>query len=163
MNEKEFDKIYEKYFDKIYFYVLSITCNPEDAKDISQETFIKIFTSEKDLTNIKNLKAYIFRIARNLTMDKFRLLKKIKIFLSSIKYEDVYFYDENKEKKYMKLLSSLKMLKNNDRNILHLRYYENMSYDEISECEKVKTGTVMSRLNRAKSALKEVMINDRTK
>ncbi|MFA5480518.1 MAG: RNA polymerase sigma factor [Candidatus Muiribacteriota bacterium] len=158
MSQQFFEEIYDEYFDKIYFYVLSITCDKDEAKDISQETFVKIYTILDKIEKIENLKAYIYRIARNLSMDRFRIIKKVTGFLNRVTFEDVIYREEESNDEYFSLMESMKKIKKEYRNILHLRYYENLSYEEIAEYEKISIGTVMSRLNRAKKALKEVIL-----
>jgi RNA polymerase sigma-70 factor (ECF subfamily) len=110
------------------------------------------------IEKIENLKAYIYRIARNLSMDRFRIIKKVTGFLNRVTFEDVIYREEESNDEYFSLMESMKKIKKEYRNILHLRYYENLSYEEIAEYEKISIGTVMSRLNRAKKALKEVIL-----
>ena len=73
----DFDNIYEEYFDRVYYKVLSVVKNDDDAEDICQETFISVYKNLSKFREESNIYTWIYRIAINKTYDFF---KKRKIF-----------------------------------------------------------------------------------
>ena len=74
----DFDEIFEQYFDKVYYKVLGIVKNSDDAEDISQEVFISVYKNLKKFKGESNIYTWIYRIAINKTYD---FLKKNKTML----------------------------------------------------------------------------------
>ncbi len=69
---KDFDELYTIYSDLLYGFVLNLTKSASEAKDIMQETFLRIWQTRKNLSAEKSFKAYLYTIARNLIVDSFR-------------------------------------------------------------------------------------------
>lgn len=154
--EVYFADIFDKYYSRIYFYVLSISSNSDDAADISQETFIRFYEKREFFENESKIRGWLFRVSHNMVMDKFRKLRKL--FFSEFTHEiacvDI---DREEQENYLKLMREFDRLSDKHREILYLKYYENLSYEEISEILEINQGTVMSRISRAKEKLREVM------
>ena len=157
-DEELFSKLFKENFKKIYFYILSVNKDPEDANEITQEAFMRLWTKGVIKNKEVNHRAWVYRVARNLAMDRFRRLKKRLSFIKSQDYKDIVWEDKEKNEEHQRLFEKLQSIKKKYRTILYLKYYENMSYREIAQIEGIKEGTVMSRLSRAKEALKEVLV-----
>lgn len=71
----DFDEIFEQYFDKVYYKVLGIVKNSDDAEDISQEVFISVYKNLKKFKGESSIYTWIYRIAINKTYD---FLKRIR-------------------------------------------------------------------------------------
>lgn len=69
---KDFDKLYAIYADLLYGFVLNMTKSPSEAKDILQETFLRIWQTREQLSLDMSFKSYLYSIARNLIIDSFR-------------------------------------------------------------------------------------------
>ena len=69
---KDFDKLYTIYADMLYGFVLNLTKSPSDAKDILQETFLRVWQTREQLSTEMSFKSYLYAIARNLIIDSFR-------------------------------------------------------------------------------------------
>src|SRR5215207_3996427 len=67
-----FQKLVEKYKQKVYYMSLDMTRNHHDAEDLSQEVFMKMFASIKDFRGDSKLSSWLYRIAVNLCIDKSR-------------------------------------------------------------------------------------------
>lgn len=65
----DFDEIFEQYFDKVYYKVLGIVKNSDDAEDISQEVFISVYKNLKKFKGESSIYTWIYRIAINKTYD----------------------------------------------------------------------------------------------
>ena len=71
----DFDNIYEEYFDRVYYKVLSVVKNDDDAEDICQETFISVYKNLSKFREESNIYTWIYRIAINKTYDFFKKRK----------------------------------------------------------------------------------------
>lgn len=148
----DFEKIYKKYKDDIYNYVFWRIYSEEDALDITQDIFIKIYKGLPKFKGESSLKTWIFAIARNTVINY--------VTRRRIKEEDIesYFQEKSTYKEVemkIKLLLAMEKLAIEHREILKLYYFDGFSYKEIAKLLGIKPGTVKSRLNRAKLSLKE--------
>lgn len=69
---EDFDKLYANYSDLLYGFVLNLTKSSSEAKDILQETFLRVWQTRTKISEEKSFKSYIYTIARNLIIDSFR-------------------------------------------------------------------------------------------
>ena len=68
----DFDEIFEQYFDRIYYKILGVVKNPEDAEDISQEVFMSVYKNLSKFRADSNIYTWIYKIAINKIYDFFR-------------------------------------------------------------------------------------------
>ena len=158
-DKEAYGAIYELYQKKIYRFSYYMIQNQELAEDITQNTFIKAWRALPSFSLNKNgtIQAYLFKIARNLTIDYQR--KKKEASLEVI--EDIMPSDENleeivarREEREM-VARALKTLDEEERQIVVLRYFEDMSYEEISKVVGKNEGAIRVRLHRILKKLKE--------
>ncbi|RPH33957.1 MAG: sigma-70 family RNA polymerase sigma factor [Bacteroidales bacterium] len=140
-DEKAFNKVYHYYYSDLFFYGLKISNDSDLVKDCIQELFIKIWMFREKFKGIYSVKAYLIKSLRNsLTME---LLKKktilqrntLQIHESAIQFsqEDLLVNDETNAL-YKKLIATtLNKLTKRQREIIHLKFYQELSYLEISE------------------------------
>ncbi len=148
----DFDKIYKKYKDAVYNYVFWRVYNEEDAIDITQEVFVKVYKGLDGFQGRSSIKTWIFSIAHNTVLN---FLTRKKIDEDDI---EVHFLSDGSYKKMevrIKVLRAMEKLSPEHREILKLYYFDGFSYKEIAKLLKISTGTVKSRLNRAKTSLRE--------
>lgn len=159
---KAFEKLILNYEAKIYNMCFYLLKNREDALDASQEVCIKIYKSIEKFKGESKFATWVYRITYNTCMD---LLKKRK---NEFSYDDVIDYElhredriesiiESRELKY-DLKESIMKLNDDYRMIIILRDIEGLSYQEISEILNIESGTVKSRLFRAREALRNELI-----
>jgi len=166
-NEDAFNFFVLKYQKMITSYVNKLINNQDEAWNISQEVFISVFKNIDKFRAESSLKTWLYKIARNFTINRIKYLK--------VRKSDKHNSIENTKEKYpnydikvnenplsnlqikesneliQKVLSSLKP---NDRDIIILRDLKELNYDEISEILEVSLGTVKSRLFRAREKFK---------
>lgn len=145
--------IVQKYRKFVYLTVLQKVTNSEDAKDITQEIFIKVLNSLHKFSGKSSFKTWLYRVAVNEAINFLRK-KKIKHFLSlsSGNNEESEFdmpdSTPNPEKNYenmqlmKRLMDALKKLPPKQKEVFMYRYFEEMSYDEISEITNVSVGAL---------------------
>ncbi len=163
-DERAFELFYNKYSGKVYNFVLSITYNPNLAEDITQNCFLTIWEKAKHIDGDKNIKNYVFTIARNFA---FKELKKQLLTHEFTDADDREFDDYILEKlnvKYLeahinKLLETLPVIA---QNIYRLRKEKGWSSKEIADSLSLSERSVEAHLYRTfkhlRSHLKDYFI-----
>lgn len=166
-----FAAIVERYEVPLMRYIRRIGADHEAAKDILQESFIKTYINLNDYDTALSFSAWIYRIAHNEAVNHFRKQSTRPITVQ--KEEDLSLFDkipdeldleiESDEKTRRTVVQrALQELEEHYREVLVLRFFEEKSYDEISDILQIPTGTVASYISRAKLKLKEILGKDRT-
>lgn len=136
----DFDNIYEEYFDRVYYKVLSVVKNDDDAEDICQETFISIYKNLSKFREESNIYTWIYRIAINKTYDFFKK-RKIEFEIN----DDVLSLPEdvNFDTKVI-LQEKLKLISDKEREIVILKDIYGYKLKEIAEMKNMNLSTVKS-------------------
>lgn len=166
-DEEAFQLMVKKYEKLIYYIVLQNVRNTADASDIVQETFIQVKRSIHSLNEIKFFKAWLNRIAFSKIAKFYQKRKDIPlneesfVELKNVSENRLYMLPE-KQSHFQTdkeiLHDCLQRLKPIYRNVLVLRYFEEMSMSEMAVAMGIPEGTVKSRLNIAKTKLKEEIV-----
>lgn len=155
-----FKEIYQLFYKRIYRFIYMNTHDSEKAQDLCQETFIKIWKAlpSFSLENGGSLQAYLFRIARNFIIDLYRKKKEISLEVIG-EIEDNNNIDEKISREYdaQRLRKVLLKLEGVDRHVIILRYFEDLSFFEISQALKIKEGALRVRVHRALEKLKKLL------
>ena len=159
-----FEELAMPLFDQLYNFAQWLTQNPSEAEDLVQETYVKALKGFSSFQPGTNFRAWIYRILRNTFLTSRTGLKAtatipldeedgLEIPASAGTPESVFI-----ERAQEQLLqSAIEKLPLHFREILLLCEVEEMSYQEISEALSIPIGTVMSRLSRARKALREIL------
>jgi RNA polymerase sigma-70 factor (ECF subfamily) len=170
------ERLIRKYQNRIYNIILRMCANPDDAAELTQETFVKIIEKIKGFQGRSSFYTWAFRIAVNLTINycqknvKLRLRsldarqdehdeqarQQLKEYLSDDSLPDPATVVQNKELCELAVKSLMK-LDENQKAVVVLRDIEGMSYAQIAEVLDIELGTVRSRLSRARSNLREIL------
>lgn len=154
----EFEKLVKANMKRAYFTALGILGSHDSAMEISQEAFIKVYRNFSKYDRNKNFFTWYYKILRNLCLNFIRDKKRLKeenfLVLKNSSGENIYESFEQKELNE-KLEEALQLLEIEDREIIILKEFENLSYNEISETLAIPKGTVMSRLFYARKRLAE--------
>ncbi|MCB9745909.1 MAG: RNA polymerase sigma factor [Alphaproteobacteria bacterium] len=153
-----------KYRERLYFHAFSIVRERQEAYDAVQEVFIKAMRERRLFDPDFGLRAWLFRVTTNLCYNIVRDKRRRAGILDRMPDEsvpqgtcrssrDVVYAGQLRDE----LLGALDVLSPDHRRILLLRYYQDLSYNEIAEELDIKLGTVMSRLSRARARLSEVV------
>jgi RNA polymerase sigma-70 factor (ECF subfamily) len=160
-NNAAFDILLNRHKSHIYSYIYFIVRNREMAEDIFQETFVKAIITIKQGRYTENgkFRAWINRIAHNLIIDNYRQEKNDQTIsndacgvdlLNNSKLSDGTIEDHIVKDQ---ILSDVKKLMNrlpeNQREVLEMRYYQNMSFKEIAEITGVGINTALGRMRYA--------------
>jgi RNA polymerase sigma-70 factor (ECF subfamily) len=161
-----------KYQDRLYNTILKICGNPDDAAELTQETFVKVLESISTFRGQSGFYTWLFRVGVNLTLTfcsrKLRLGMRsldansgqnessIASNLPDKKEIDPAAVAQNQEL-VCQVLAALEKLDDNQRAIVVLRDIEGMDYEQIAQILQIEMGTVKSRLSRARTALRELL------
>lgn len=171
-----FERLILKYQNRIYNTILKICVNPDDAAELTQETFVKIMESLDTFEGKSSFYTWAFRIAVNLTLNYCQRNAKLTVhsleaqdgragaearqmlkeFLSDDSSPDPASVAQNKELCEI-AIKSLMRLDDPQRAVVVLRDIEGMSYAQIAQVLDIELGTVRSRLSRARNRLREIM------
>ncbi len=147
-----------------YRIALGLVGNKDDAYDISQEAFLRVYRSANTFDSTQPFLPWFYRIISNLS--KTWLVKRSNRENKMVDVDDVSFLlvdSSNPEEALVKketaaqLRNALLQLDFEDREIITLQHFRNMSYDEISNMLDIPKGTVMSRLYYARKKLATLM------
>ena len=141
------EQLIEEYGDMVFRLAISRVKSKEEAEDIFQEVFIKIYEKMPEFVSKEHEKYWIIRVTINLSKNilKSSWHRKIMPLDKEITFED----KEERDVYFEVLRLPLKY-----RTILQLYYYENFKIEEIAEILKINSNTVKTRLRRAREKLK---------
>jgi RNA polymerase sigma-70 factor (ECF subfamily) len=158
------EMVVRKYRSKLYYHALCILRDSQEAYDAVQEVFIKALREPRFFTPDFQMKAWLFRVTSNLCFNIVRDKKRRGGLLTSRREEAAPQQPAVSASQQVQngqvrdeMLSALDNLTPAHREILLLRYYNDLSYNEIAGVLQVKLGTVMSRLSRARTRLAGVL------
>ncbi|MCB0476798.1 MAG: sigma-70 family RNA polymerase sigma factor [Crocinitomicaceae bacterium] len=164
-------KLMEKYRESIYFMMLKMVKNPDDAEDLTMEAFGKAFNRLKQYSPNYAFSTWLFKIASNNSIDFIRK-KRVKLTSMDSAYEnsdgetismDVKCDELDpeevaiKDQKTKLMRKVVDQLKPRYRDLIVKRYFEELSYDEIADEMKLPLGTVKAQLFRAREFLATIM------
>jgi|UniRef100_A0A7C4UG94 RNA polymerase sigma-70 factor (ECF subfamily) len=144
---EEWEKIYNEESEYIYRFIYGMVYNQDDANEVLQETFYRAIKHGKK--GVKNMRAYLIRIARNIIYDMWRKRKQEEERMRE-REESASDVDLR-----MDIEKAIKGLIPEYREVFVLKEINGLNYDEIAALLKIPIGTVKSRLNRARIELRE--------
>ena len=168
-NQSAFNFLLDTYWNNIYGFLLKRTNNENDAEDLTIQTFSRAFDKIGSYKDHFNFKTWLTTIAKNLHVDFVRKQKSaIENKTSEEDEERVYnIIDESPtpedkiitEQNLAKLLRDIKQLKPHYQNVINLRYFQELSYEEISKELNEPMNNIKVKLLRAKKLLAEIIQN----
>ena len=172
-NQDFFSCLIKRYEERLKRYIIRISgFSMEDAEDLVQEVFIKVYENLNDFDPKLKFSSWIYRISHNQTVSYFRKVKKREILIDSEYYNELInniSSDESFEREIdlkdsrQKINAVLKKMDLKYREVLILKYIEQKSYKEISDIVKKPIGTVATQINRAKKQFREKMTENNIK
>jgi RNA polymerase sigma-70 factor (ECF subfamily) len=174
LNEKDqraYTELMGRYKDSVYFMLLKMVNNSDDAEDLTIETFSKAFKRLDQYTPQFAFSTWLFKIASNHSIDFIRKkrIKAISIdqgfsnedgesYVIPIK-EDSLDPEESmqKDERVQRMRDVVEKLKPRYKRLVELRYFEEKSYEEISEILELPLGTVKAQLFRARDFMFDLM------
>lgn len=171
-DQRAYADLMRMYKEPIYLLLLKMTNNPTEADDLTMEAFGKAFASLHLYTPTHAFSTWLFSIATNNCVDFIRKKRLQTIYLDDIRTKsegEVYEYpipsegdnpEENiiHEQRVQILREVVRQLKPRYRKLVEMRYFEEMSYEEIAEELDMPLGTVKVQLFRARDLLYNILV-----
>src|SRR5262245_32633658 len=171
-DREAFRELFEAHKDRVWTVALRFTGDESAARDVTQQVFLKLFTSIAGFRHESNFKTWLYRMVANECMDEFRKRRRL-VPLDFLRPAPGDERDEDRgvgemedwrqeplqEERLTRLevseavLAALAQLKPKLRMAIVLKYFEDLSYEQMAETLGCSMGTVASRLNRGHKAL----------
>lgn len=160
----------QRYERPVYSLIWRMVANGEDARDLTQETFVKVFRALDQFDLTRNFSFWINKIASNVTIDflRKRRLRTVSIHqdlededrrpLELVDDRPLPDRDYDDARRRERLQALIDRLAPHYRLVVHLRHVQQRSYEEISEILDLPLGTVKARLHRAHNQLRSWMV-----
>lgn len=164
---KALSGLVEKYKKQAYFLALGMVGNADDAFDVSQEAFLRVYQSARTFDDKQPFFPWFYAIVANLCRNV--LKKRQTVDSRQVDIDEVGYLlaDEGtpetellEREEKRRLFAAMRKLPFADREIINLNHFRMMSYDEIASILNIPKGTVMSRLYYARRRLAELMEED---
>lgn len=155
-----FGRLYQNTDKTIYSFILSITRNPQDAEELMQETYLKVWTGAGSYQAQGKPLAWMFTIARNLCYMKFRDQKReADVGLSDLSEQEIGDYCPQIEDAADKIVlnTALGILKEEERQIVLLHTTAGLKHREIAADLELPLATVLSKYNRAMKKMQKYL------
>ena len=148
--------------NKLFRFALRFLGNEEDAKDIVQEVFIKVWNGREQMKQVENWEAWCMRITRNLSLDRIRVITRKQtqpIEETFNLHHEALTPHESTEmgESMLKIAQMIAELPEKQRQVIHLRDVEGYSYQEICEILELDMNQVKVNLFRARNSVREKM------
>ena len=168
-----FEGLVKEYEKNVYNLALRMTGDPEDAADMAQDAFIKAYNSLGSFRGDSKFSVWLYRIVSNLCLDFLRSRKRrptVSLSVENDEGEDMEFEIADESQSPETLLEQkltreavrcgLDSLPPEQRQILLLREIQGLSYEEIAQVLELETGTVKSRIFRARKRLSVFLLRE---
>lgn len=151
-----FAELVARYQDRIYNYAYRMTGSREDAQDLAQETFIRVYTHLDRFRVEERFSPWIYRITTNLCLNHLkRRRRNVSLLPDSADVDGPALPDSALEASEERLIlqQAIMGLPEHYRAVILLRHVEELSYEEIAQVTELPLGTVKTRLFRARELL----------
>jgi RNA polymerase sigma-70 factor (ECF subfamily) len=156
MTEKEYNQCVHQYADNVYRFILKNLRHEEDARDVVQTAFEKMWMNRAEVDN-NRCKSYLFTVAYHQMIDHIRKVKKIR--LKEEFSEDAQIQDKPVHNTKKILEQALSRLSETQRSLVLLKDYEGYSYEEIGQITSLNVSQVKVYLHRARIQLKNYLVS----
>lgn len=168
-DQAAYHRLLEKYRRPVYGIVRRMIPDDEDARDLSQESFIRAFRNLNQFDPERRFSSWLFRIAHNLCIDHYRRRKLDTVPMvrrdngeestwdlpDTTPGPEVEFSDRERGRR---LLAAVESLPPAYRSVIILRHQQGLAYEEIAEVMELPLGTIKARIHRAHRLLKEKLV-----
>lgn len=148
------EQLFKKYYNDVLLYAMSLTKNASEAEDLVSEAFFKALAAIDD---VKNFKAWILKVCRNLFLNKRRKHSKIVELSEDMSDESDVLQQIVKDENYRALYNAIGLLPQNLKEVILLFYFEDMRVDAISLIVGKSESNVKVMLYRGREQIKQIL------
>jgi RNA polymerase sigma factor (sigma-70 family) len=156
MTEREYNECVNQYADNVFRFIVKNLRHEEDAKDIVQSAFEKLWRN-KDIVENSKSKSYLFTVAYNQMIDHLRKVKRIQLKDEFRAETKVHHQPAPQMKKVLQ--EALNRLNEVQKSLVMLKDYEGYSYEEIGRITGLSEAQVKVYLHRARLALRNYLVS----
>lgn len=153
-DQDAFKILYDRYSEMLFYFLWSRTGNKEEANDLVQEVFVKIWRIREKLNPQISLKSYLYRMAQNAAIDLNRKQKIRMLFAKEVQTAKP-CEDSSEEKVYLQI--ALEKLPDKIRSVFVMHHLQKYTYQEIAELCHVSKKTVEKRMKKAIFLLQKLL------
>ena len=160
MNVTEYNSCVDKYLKMVYRISFHYFGNREDAEDVSQDVFLKLYSHNTKFESEEELKAWLIRVTTNTCHSYFRNpFRKRKTEIDEKEIENIVGSSSSEQEIINRkvVMDAVMSLSERYRIVVYLYYYEEDSICQISNTLNIKETTIQTRLSRAREKLKSVL------
>ena len=167
MNAEEFKRLYYPFHPKLYRIAFALLNNSNDAEDILQDTYYKLWSKRAELTHILQPEAFCVRLVKNLCLDFLRAPKN-RTDKESVEFVNFMTgttpEDELESKEEVQQIETLiEQLPEKQQTVIRMRGYGDCSFEEIEAATGESAANVRVLLSRARKALRSMLTNNQFK
>lgn len=148
--------------NKLLRFAMQILQNEEEAKDVLQDIFLKLWQKRDELEKVENLDAFAIRMIRNRCLDTIRARRTVSMeVVKKVRLQE----EESSETDRLDHLDSAKLVKriigelpDLQRTIIHLRDIEQLEYEEIAEATQLNVNAIRVNLSRARKKVRDEIL-----
>jgi len=157
---KAFEELFRLYHNDICNYVFSILLDRQDAEEVAQQTFVKLWEKRDEVSRILSLKSYLYRSAYNLCLNKFKHDKVRERYATEERYKlQEAFLSEFENTHDTEVMEAIKkaveQLPTKNKEVFTLRYLRGFNTQEVSEELGITVRTVETHVSNALKILRE--------
>lgn len=163
-DKKCFQILFEKQYRSLMLFGLGVRADKELIKDMIQELFLEVWKKRNQLPKVEKVSAYLKQILKRKILkklskeSKFQSNKQVDPTSLILSYEALLIQQENKNAIHSKLLKAFQQLTPKQKEIIQLRFYEGLSYEEIAEKNHTQKRTIYNQVHSAIKILKKYML-----
>jgi RNA polymerase sigma factor (sigma-70 family) len=158
MTEREYNECVHQYADNVFRFIVKNLRHEEDAKDVVQSAFEKLWRN-RDAVETSKSKSYLFTVAYNQMIDHLRKAKRIHLQEEFSADTRVHHQPVNSANMKKALQDALNRLNEVQKSLVMLKDYEGYSYEEIAKITGLNEGQVKVYLHRARLALRNYLVS----
>jgi RNA polymerase sigma-70 factor (ECF subfamily) len=152
--------LYDEYSGALFHFSRNYLADPHDASDIVHETMMEVWRNAARFEGRSSIKSWMFTIARNKSIDRNRKGRRLHYTDSIPESEDegvdpAEAMEASQDQDLIR--SCVKKLSDSHRSVIHLVFFQNLSYQEVSDIEGIPVGTVKTRVLHAKKKLAHLL------
>jgi RNA polymerase sigma-70 factor (ECF subfamily) len=157
MNAKTFKEIFLPYHQKLYRIAYRMVENQEDAEDMVQETYIKLWQKRNEYFALNNSEGFAVTVLKNNCLDFLRKTKMKFLQTNDLNIPTDCFITQMENKDEINHIQNiLEKLPEQQKKIIQLKHWDNLSNEEIEQVTGLKQGNVKVILSRARKTIKEL-------
>jgi len=162
-NQQAFSQLFKAYYNDLYYYGIKLIGQEDVVKDELQEFFTELWTRRENLSEINHVKAYLIKSFRRKLLKTTTKNRKSPIVNAEFKddagfelsIEELIIEDETKNIHSKKLKGLLAKLNQSQKEIIYLKFYNNLDYKDIAEITGLKYQSVRNSMHKALKLLRE--------